>query len=163
MKVIAFCTILFCLLSIGSGLKCFVCNSFIDPACSDEFLAESNALQTAFLQECNTTSTENVILEDSTSVGNTTSAEIVTEESTPPFCRKMVMNIERASGTIERIQRDCAYERRELNEGYFCYQKRSEDYTVDVCQCDGDMCNHANNLTFASILAVLVPVFTRFL
>jgi len=158
MKFLVFSTILFCLVSIGSGLKCFVCNSHVDPACADEFLADSMALQSAFLQECNATADEDVI----PSAENATSADNVTEDSTPPFCRKIVMNIDREVSTT-RVQRDCAYERRELREGYSCYQKRAEDYTIDVCQCDGDMCNEANNLTYASLLAVLAPLFARLL
>jgi len=70
------------------------------------------------------------------------------------------MNIYGKTNETVRIQRDCGYEKRE---GYKCYQKRSEDYIVNVCQCDEDMCNGANGLFFAPVLAVFVPLFARFL
>jgi len=138
MKGTVFCIAFLGLLATGSALQCFVCNSFQDPACEDEFPAESGALQGAFLKDCETQT------EDGTAL--------------TPFCRKTEMNVYEANST--RIQRDCGYDRRE---GYDCYQKRSEDYVVTVCQCDEEMCNSANSLVFAPVLALLVPLFAKFL
>jgi len=128
------------LLASGSALSCFECNSYNDGACADEFRSESTALQTSFLKDCPPKKVEN-------------GSDIT------PFCRKVQMNIYGTNETL-RIQRDCGYERRE---GYLCYQKRSEDYIVNVCQCDEDKCNGANSLFFAPVLALLVPLFVKFL
>merc|ERR1712243_423070 len=125
-------TVLFGLFATGSALQCFVCNSHADQACSDEFAVNSTALRTNFLKTCNT---------------SYEGKEVV------PFCRKTVMDVYIADSL--RIQRDCGYERRE---GFDCYQKRSEDYIVNVCQCDKDFCNSANGLMFAPVLAVLAPL-----
>lgn len=123
----------------ATALQCFNCNSEIDSACNDDFNYDSPALQGAFIETCKE------------------------ENDVTPFCRKSKSYIERVHNTTEtRIQRDCGYMRRE---GYLCYQKRSEDYVMDTCQCDSDLCNGAPALTtsVASILAVVVPIFTRFL
>ncbi|KAK7066045.1 hypothetical protein SK128_024468, partial [Halocaridina rubra] len=66
------------------------------------------------------------------------------------------------NSTVHRVQRDCGYKRRE---GYDCYQKRSEDYVMDTCQCDKKLCNGAPALTtsVATVLAFVVPLITRFL
>ncbi|CAL4187149.1 unnamed protein product, partial [Meganyctiphanes norvegica] len=119
----------------SSALDCFVCNSYTDGACADEFKPESKALQTAFLKTCDP------------KADNATS---------DPFCRKVLMD----AHNFTRIQRDCGYERRE---DYDCYQKRSEDYVVTVCQCDEDNCNGANSLVIAPVLALLVPLFAKWL
>jgi len=139
MKSIVFALTFLSLLAAGSALQCFVCNSQTDIACSDEFRPESPALQNAFLQECE----------------NTT-------ETSEPFCRKLHMVVTSGNGT-DRVQRDCAYQRRQLEEGYSCYSTRSEVWDMLTCQCDGEMCNGASNYALASILAVLVPLLTRFL
>jgi len=137
MKGTVFCLAFLGLLATGSAIDCFVCNSFTDKACADPFSAkDSPALQTHFMTTCEQ------------------------KDNLTPFCRKVQMNIYGASNETIRIQRDCGYEKRE---GYDCYQKRSEDYIVNVCQCDEDQCNGANSLFFAPVLAVFVPLFARFL
>lgn len=62
--------------------------------------------------------------------------------------------------SMVRVSRDCGYEWREP---YECYQKRSEDYVLDVCQCRDAECNGVPALTVAPILAVLVPFMARYL
>jgi len=132
-------TVLFGLFAFGSALDCFECNSYTDAACGDEFNENSTALLTSFKITC---------------------AEEYNGQKVKPFCRKTIMDVYVANSV--RIQRDCGYQMREST-GYDCYQKRSEDYVVNVCQCEDDLCNGANGLVFAPVLAVLVPLFARFL
>ncbi|ROT85464.1 hypothetical protein C7M84_013680 [Penaeus vannamei] len=91
-------------LVVSVALECFVCNSHEDQACSDEFQVNSTALQNAFIKTCEE------------------------KDNQTPFCRKMRMDIYQENEI--RILRDCGYERKEDRE---CYQKRSDDYIVDVC------------------------------
>ena len=65
--------------------------------------------------------------------------------------------------TTVRVQRDCGYERRELREGYSCYQTRAENYVLNTCQCDEDYCNEARSAMIAPVLSVIVPLFAKFL
>lgn len=119
------------------ALECFVCNSHEDQACSDEFQVNSTALQNAFIKTCEE------------------------KDNQTPFCRKMRMDIEVVYQENEiRILRDCGYERKEDRE---CYQKRSDDYIVDVCQCDEDLCNGTPSLSLAPLLALALPFLARFL
>jgi len=142
MKGAVFCLAFFAgLFATGSAINCFVCNSFTDGACADEFVKDSKALQDTFLTPCEPK--------------NDAEGKEIT-----PFCRKVQMNVYAVSNQTIRIQRDCGYERRTDRD---CYQKRSENYIVNVCQCDDDMCNGANSLFFAPVLAVLVPLFVKFL
>lgn len=63
--------------------------------------------------------------------------------------------------SVVRVHRECAYMRRE---GYECYQKRSEDYVMDVCQCDDDLCNGSPALStplVPLIAAVAFPLLAR--
>lgn len=57
------------------------------------------------------------------------------------------------SGNEEiRISRECGYRKRE---GYECYQHRSDDFVLDVCQCTDSECN--SGVTFGiSAMALLV-------
>ena len=74
------------------------------------------------------------------------------------FWRKVQINeYGKASETV-RIQCDGSYEERE---GYECYEKSSEVYIANVCQCDENMWNGANSLFFTTVLAVFVPLFAR--
>ncbi|CAL4172854.1 unnamed protein product [Meganyctiphanes norvegica] len=125
------------IMATSSTLKCYNCNSFNDTACADPFRGESSAVQTAFLEECQNTT------EDGT-------------KDVVPFCRKVSMHINDAH---TRIKRDCGYKRRE---GHECYQKRAEDYTTNVCQCDHDMCNGANSHAFVSVLVIFGALFVLF-
>jgi len=135
MKVFVACAIL-AIVGSAAALQCFTCNSAIDSACSDEFKFDSPALLKEFNKTCHE------------------------EEGTVPFCRKIKTWIDRVHNETEaRVSRDCGYRRR-IN--YDCYQKRSEDYVLDTCQCDGDFCNGAPT-SVASVLALTVPFFTRFL
>nr|XP_053633513.1 uncharacterized protein LOC128689352 [Cherax quadricarinatus] len=136
MKLFATCFTLLALSGIAYGIQCFVCNSKIDSACADEFQDDSPALIEAFLQECE-----------------------LPDNETQAFCRKAKMHL--PDGEV-RVMRDCGFKRREI---YDCYQKRSEDYFVDVCQCDADRCNGSPSLTFslAPVLALSLPLFARFL
>ncbi|XP_045137480.1 uncharacterized protein LOC123519897 isoform X2 [Portunus trituberculatus] len=119
------------------AIKCFVCNTQTDPACNDHFQEDSPALQNAFVQECE-----------------------VNENKTNPFCRKVKEYIH--TNSIVRVHRECAYM---MREGYDCYQKRSEDYVMDVCQCDKDHCNNSPALTapITSLLAVAIPLLAKFM
>ncbi|XP_045601454.1 uncharacterized protein [Procambarus clarkii] len=136
MKVFATCITLLALSGAAYGIQCFVCNSKMDSACQDEFNYDSPALQEAFTQTC-----DNV---------------------TEAFCRKSKIYLKEVPSGEVRVVRECAYQRREI---YDCYQKRSEDYYIDVCQCDEDLCNSSPVLTLslASALAVTLPFFARFL
>ncbi|XP_042883231.1 uncharacterized protein LOC122260149 isoform X2 [Penaeus japonicus] len=130
MKTVA---VLLTIVGIATALDCFVCNSYEDHACADEFQVNSTALQNAFIKTCE-------------------------EKEKSPFCRKMRMYIYKDEEI--RISRDCGYERRDDRE---CYQKRSDDYIVDVCQCDDDLCNGSPSLSLAPLLALALPFFVRFL
>ncbi|XP_063591031.1 uncharacterized protein LOC134768255 [Penaeus indicus] len=125
---------LLAIIGTAVALECFVCNSHEDQACADEFQVNSTALQNAFIKTCEE------------------------KDNQTPFCRKMRMDIYQENEI--RILRDCGYERREDRE---CYQKRSDDYIVDVCQCDEDLCNGAPSLSLAPLLALALPFFARFL
>ncbi|XP_068202406.1 UPAR/Ly6 domain-containing protein crok-like [Palaemon carinicauda] len=119
-----------------TALKCFTCNSQTDSACNDLFNSDSPALQQAFIVDCDE------------------------KDGVTPFCRKVKYAIKNSSEY--RVQRDCGYMRRE---GYDCYQKRSEDYVMDTCQCENDLCNNAPSLStsVATMFAVAVPIVARFL
>lgn len=137
MKVIITSFVIFTVIGAGMAIKCFVCNTQTDPACNDYFQEDSPALQNAFVQECE-----------------------VNENKTKPFCRKVKEYIH--TNSIVRVHRECAYM---MREGYDCYQKRSEDYVMDVCQCDEDHCNNSPALTapVTSLLAVAIPLLARFM
>lgn len=137
MKVFITSFVILAVASAGMAIKCFVCNTQTDPACGDHMQSDSPALQTAFLQECE-----------------------MNETSPEPFCRKVKEYIH--DNDVVRVHRECAYMRRE---GYDCYQKRSEDYVMDVCQCDEDLCNDSPALKapIASLLAVAIPLLARFM
>jgi len=138
MKVIAAFAVL-AVLGTATALDCFNCNSEADSACNDDFNYDSPALKTAFIQTCEAKGDDE------------------------PFCRKVKYYIERVNNATEyRVQRDCGYKRRE---GFDCYQKRSEDYVMDTCQCDGNLCNGVPALatSMATMFTVAVPLFARFL
>ena len=122
-----------------TALKCFTCNSETDSACNDNFNSDSPALQSAFVVDCEV------------------------KDGLSPFCRKVKYAIERVHNASEfRVQRDCGYMKRE---GYDCYQKRSEDYVMDTCQCENELCNGAPSLStsVATMFAIAVPIIARFL
>lgn len=124
----------------ATALECFVCNSKNDTACADDFPEDSVSLKKELVEKCRAPKPED---------GEVT-----------PFCRKIKYYIYDTG--IPRIQRDCGYRRRE---GYDCYQKRSEDYVMDTCVCDTDLCNGAPAVftSMTSILIVSVPLIFRFL
>jgi len=134
MKAIVAPIVLLAIVGTAVALDCFECNSEDDPACQDEFQTNSTALQNAFIKTC------------------------PVKDGMEPFCRKMRMDIYIENEV--RIQRDCGYKRREDK---LCYQKRSDDYIIDTCQCDEDLCNNAPSLNLAPIMALSLPLFARFL
>jgi len=134
MKILIAAAVILVAFGTVKALECITCNSYEDPACSDKFDVNSTALQNAFTVTCK---------EDNT---------------TKPFCRKMRMDIYQK--TELRIKRDCGYLKRE---GYDCYYKRSDDYLIKVCQCDGDLCNSAPTFSLAPLMALTLPFFARFL
>lgn len=142
MKVFITSFVILAVVGAGMALKCFVCNSQTDPACNDYLQKESPALLTAFMKECK-------VKDDASN-------------DTLPFCRKVKEYIEIHESNVVRVHRECGYMKRE---GYDCYQKRSEDYVMDVCQCDEDLCNDSPALKapIAPLLAVAIPLLARFM
>jgi len=134
MKAFVAPIVLLAIVGTAVALDCFTCNSEDDPACQDEFQTNSTALQNAFITTCEE------------------------KEGQTVFCRKMKMDIYIENEV--RIQRDCGYKRREDKD---CYQKRSDDYIIDTCQCDTDLCNDAPSLNLAPIMALALPLLARFL
>lgn len=137
MKVLISSLALLALVGTGVAIRCFVCNSETDSACNESMQSDSPAMINAFGKECP-----------------------MMENETMPFCRKVkeMMEIK----TIVRMHRECGYKRRE--EYPDCYQKRSEDYVMEVCQCDEELCNDAPGLAtpFAPLLAVVAfPLLAR--
>ncbi|KAK8381922.1 hypothetical protein O3P69_015142 [Scylla paramamosain] len=137
MKVFITSFVILAVAGSGMAIKCFVCNTQTDPACDDHMQSKSPALQNAFLQEC----------------------EVKANQS-EPFCRKVKEYIH--TNSVVRVHRECGYM---MREGYECYQKRSEDYVMDVCQCEKDLCNDSPSLTapISSLLAVAIPLLARFM
>lgn len=133
LKMKVFLASLVLVLSIAAtanGLKCYVCNSHLDPACGEPFYINSEAIDSKFARICD-------------------------DRDGEPFCRKTKTFLEINEET--RIHRDCGYYERT---GYDCYQKRSEDYISDVCQCNTDFCNSGNKIG-AVTLAITIPIIAR--
>ena len=124
------------LCGVSQAIECYMCNTFSDTNCKDDFVP---ATAKPFIKTCNET-----------------------QYGPNPFCLKVKMSIW-ASNEV-RVHRDCASsdKRKEIAEGRSCYQKRSDDYVADYCQCEGDMCNSAGSLGVA-LSALLLPALAGYL
>lgn len=80
----------------GLGLKCFVCNSHTDSACSDMLQKDSPALQEAFVEECQ-------VLND-----------------TMPFCRKVKESSEYRRHYLPPLSEGSRFISRLQVEGFSC-------------------------------------------
>lgn len=63
------------------------------------------------------------------------------------FCRKQIQSI----NNQKRVIRSCGFERAPTD----CYVTKNPQVNSEVCQCDGDGCNHSAGNQISLLLAVL--------
>jgi len=120
------------IIDTGSGLNCYVCNSYEDALCADPFFHDTDdgtqgppKSGNDFLQAC---------------PANTADKEY--------FCRKIYQNVR----GDERVIRSCGWIKDERERE--CYSTVLEEYNTDVCSCNSDACNSATTSSI-SVIAVL--------
>jgi len=114
-----------------TSLKCFTCNSKIDPECADDFDKDNVALVKNFVG-----ADENTV-------------NCVAEAGGSVYCKKVKMWLNGET----RVERGCGHNKREYKEP--CFQSRADDHVVDTCQCEEDFCNGTPYLAAPGALSVV--------
>ncbi|XP_075215111.1 UPAR/Ly6 domain-containing protein crok-like [Lycorma delicatula] len=125
----SFIIILCFLVSKGSSIVCYQCNSEYDPRCGDPFDPYSLGTVNCSIQP----PLEHL------------------PELTPTICRK---NVQRVYGKI-RVVRGCGFIEDENKERACIQRTGTHDVFMNYCTCKGDLCNSAVSLT-SSTLVILI-------
>ncbi|XP_053212561.1 uncharacterized protein LOC128396067 [Panonychus citri] len=136
-------------LSTVYSLRCYTCNSIVDPYCTNPFNPpDFGPLAIKYTADCDATIKTIVDKNDSTSIG----VDRVPGLGYASICRKTVQKVDGQ----ERVHRSCGWYKA-ASETPGCYQKTgSMGITHQICSCRSDFCNGSVDFQI-SLITILIP------
>lgn len=120
------------------ALRCYQCNSHLDPGCSDLTVAKGPQRE-KYLTECKDTP----------------------DGQKSFFCRKFDMMFD-VNGQ-NRIIRSCGFIQEKKNLTNYCINADNEGYDEEICQCFQDGCNTATSISTIALSTLCFGILSNIL